>query len=79
MIIPLKKKLRIVFVHPKRAGQTDNGTRKKMQRKYPTNAVQVFHCPCGGSIKMVKLFCNGLKLRAVCQKCGKKRRKPNEF
>jgi len=78
MIIPLKKKLTTIFVHPKRAGQTDNGTRTKPRRK-KGGEPDKFFCPCGGSIKMVKLFCNGLNLRAVCQKCGKKQRRPNEF
>ena len=78
MIIPLKKKFRIGFVHPKRAGGTDNGTRKRTHRK--GGNPDKFLCMCGGVVKMVDVFRNR-KLRPVarCTKCGDKRRKPSEF
>jgi len=79
MIIPLKPKYTNHFDGPKRAGPTDNGTRRKMHRKKTANAPQVFRCPCGGEIKMVTRFRRSFKTLAVCQKCGKERRKPNEF
>lgn len=78
MIVPLKKKFRTIFVHPKRAGRTDNGTRRRMHRK--GGAPDKFLCMCGGVVKMVTVFRNR-KLRPVaqCQKCGKERRKPSLF
>ena len=41
---------------------------------------QVFLHSCGGKIQMVNRFRNGkLHPLAVCQKCGKERRKPSDF
>jgi len=78
MIIPLKKKFRAVFVHPKRGGKTDNGTRTRMHRK--GGAPDKFFCMCGGVVKMVDVFRNRkLQSAARCQKCGKERRKPSLF
>ena len=78
MIIPLKKKYRDMFTHPKRGGQTDNGTRTRTHNK--GGAPDVLLCACGGVVKMVSVFCNGkLKNVARCTKCGDKRRKPSLF
>jgi len=79
MIIPLKKKYRDMFTHPKRAGQTDNGTRTKPRRK-KSGGPDVLLCGCGGVVKMVSVFKNGkLHQEARCAKCQDKRRKPREF
>lgn len=78
MIIPLKKKFRDIFVHPKRAGKTDNGTRRRTHKK--GHEPDVLLCGCGGVVKMVSVFKNGrLREMARCTGCGDKRRRPREF
>lgn len=78
MIIPLKKKYRTVFVHPKRSGKSDNGTRTRTHKK--GEDPDVFHCVCGGIVKMVSVFRNGsLQLIARCLKCQDEHRKPSDF
>lgn len=41
---------------------------------------QVFHCTCGGEVKMRSVFSGG-KLRNVaeCEKCNRRERKPSDF
>jgi len=77
MIIPVKWKHRCVFSYPKHASTVSNGTRRRTHRK--GGEPDKFFCPCGGEIKMVTRFRRGFKTLAVCQKCGKERRKPNDF
>ena len=78
MIIPLKKKYRDMFTHPKRGGQTDNGTRTRTHNK--GGAPDVLLCACGGVVKMVSVFKKGkLRQEARCAKCKEKRRKPRDF
>lgn len=78
MIIPLRQKYRTVYVHPKRAGKSDHGTRTRAHQK--GGEPEKFFCPCRGKIKMVMRFRNGrLHHLAVCQKCGNECRKPSDF
>ncbi len=39
-----------------------------------------FECPCGGEVKMRKVFKAGKpKNIAVCEKCNRQERKPSDF
>jgi hypothetical protein len=77
MIIPLRKKHLARFVHPKRAGKTDNsGVHRQQKGGNP----DTFYCMCGGVVKMVTIFRNGKpQPRARCAVCGEERRKPSMF
>jgi len=77
MIIPLREKYRTMFHFPKHAYKERTG--KPNPNKRPRNGPDKFFCPGGGEIKMVTVFCKGLKNVARCQRCKREERKPSDF